>query len=130
MQPWDTSLIPNYSQMNPLLEQGGNINGKQYFIVEDWGFIAPLYRADKVTPQEDSCRCCSTTTTAGKISWIDTLEMLVIAAYLNGVDEPVGHDRRRAQCPDAEFLISKKGLVKFFWSQSYELFQAFKREEV
>ena len=29
-----------------------------------------------------------------------------------------------------DFLISKKPLVKFFWNQSYELFQAFKREEV
>ena len=54
MQPWDTSQIPNFSQLNPALEKFGQIDGQQYFIVEDWGFIAPLYRADKVEPQEDS----------------------------------------------------------------------------
>jgi spermidine/putrescine transport system substrate-binding protein len=129
MQPWDTSLIPNYTQMNPVLEQGGMINDQQYFITEDWGFIAPLYRADKVTPQEDSWSLLFDENYSGKISWIDTLEMLVIAAYLNGVENPwdMTDDELNAQ---KEFLKSKKGLVKFFWSQSYELFQAFKREEV
>ena len=53
VQP-DTSLIPNYPQLNPAIEQFGVIDGKQYFIPEDWGFIAPLYRADKVQPSEDS----------------------------------------------------------------------------
>ena len=50
VQPWDTSLIPNFSQLNPELEKQGNINGQQYFIVEDWGFIAPLYRAAGLGP--------------------------------------------------------------------------------
>jgi spermidine/putrescine-binding protein len=129
MQEWDTSLIPNYSQMNPSLEKFGNIDGKQYFIVEDWGFIAPLYRADKVTPQEDSFSLLFDDNYAGKISWIDTLEMLVIAGFVQGVDNPWDmSDDELAQMRD--FLNSKKNLVKFFWSQSYDLFTAFKREDV
>jgi spermidine/putrescine-binding protein len=55
--------------------------------------------------------------------------MLVIAGYLQGVDNPWDMtDDEVNQMRD--FLISKKGLVRFFWSQSYELFQAFKREDV
>jgi spermidine/putrescine transport system substrate-binding protein len=129
MQPWDTSQIPNFSQLNPQLEQFGNINGQQYFIVEDWGFIAPLYRADKVEPQEDSWSLLFDDRYAGKISWINTLEMLVIAGYLNGVSNPweMTDDELNAQ---KEFLISKKPLVRVFWDQSYELFQDFKREDV
>jgi spermidine/putrescine transport system substrate-binding protein len=129
VQPWDTSLLQNWSSMNPQLEKQGNINGQQYFIVEDWGFIAPLYRADKVDPQEESWSLLFDDRYSGKISWIDTLEMFVIAGYLNGVSNPwdMTDDELDAQ---KQFLIEKKPLVKFFWNQSYELFQAFKREEV
>ena len=111
MQPWDTSLIPNFSQLNPALEKAGQIDGKQYFIVEDWGFIAPLYRADKVDPQEDSWSLLFDDRYAGKISWINTLEMLVIAAYLNGVANPwdMTDEELDAQ---KQFLISKKPLVQ------------------
>jgi len=129
VQPWDTSQIPNWSDLNPQLEQFGNLNGQQYFIVEDWGFIAPLYRADKVQPTEDSWSLLFDDRYSGKISWIDTLEMLVIAGFYQGVDNPWEMtDDELGQMKD--FLASKKGLVKFFWNQSYELFQAFKREDV
>ena len=97
VQPWDTSLIPNFSQLNPVLEKAGQIDGKQYFIVEDWGFIAPLYRADKVEPQEDSWSLLFDDRYAGKISWINTLEMLVIAALPQRRVQPLGHDRRGAR---------------------------------
>jgi spermidine/putrescine transport system substrate-binding protein len=129
VQPWDTSKIPNFSDLNPELEKFGQLDGKQYFIVEDWGFIAPLYRADKVQPSEDSWSLLFDERYGGKISWIDTLEMLVIAGFLQGVENPWEmNDDELGQMKD--FLISKKGLVKFFWNQSYELFQAFKREDV
>jgi spermidine/putrescine transport system substrate-binding protein len=129
MQPWDTSLIPNWKNLNPQLEQFGVFNGQQYFIVEDWGFIAPLYRADKVTPEEDSFSLLFDDRYSGKISWIDTLEMLVIAGYVNQVANPweMSDDELDAQ---KQFLISKKGLVRSLWQQSYELFQDFKRDEV
>ncbi|MEP6758485.1 MAG: extracellular solute-binding protein [Actinomycetota bacterium] len=128
MQPWDTSQIPNFSSLNPTLEKFGQIDGQQYFIVEDWGFIAPLYRADKVQPQEDSWSLLFDDRYSGKISWIDTLEMLVIAGFFQGVDNPWDMtDDELTQMRD--FLISKKGLVNFFWSQSYDLFTSFKRDE-
>ena len=129
VQPWDTSLIPNFAKLDPKLEQAGQINGKQYFIVEDWGFIAPLYRADKVTPTEDSWSLFWDERYKGRISWIDTLEMLVIAGYYHQVPDPwTMTDAELAQMRD--FLISKKHLVQFYWSQSYVLWQAFKRGDV
>ncbi len=129
LQPWDTSLIPNYSALNPTLEQFGQIDGKQYFIVEDWGFIAPLYRADKVQPTEDSWSLLWDDRYSGKISWINTLEMLVIAGFYHQVADPWNMtDDELGQMRD--FLVSKKSLVRFMWDQSFELWQAFKREEV
>jgi spermidine/putrescine transport system substrate-binding protein len=126
MQPWDTSLIPNYKSLNPMLEVAGQIDGKQYFIVEDWGFIAPLYRSDKVTPQENSWSLLWDERYAKRIWWIDTLEMLVIAGYYHGVADPwTMTDDELQQMTD--FLISKKGLVQNYWSQSYDLWLAFKR---
>ncbi|MFL5766807.1 MAG: hypothetical protein ACJ758_03060, partial [Actinomycetota bacterium] len=43
MQPWNTSKISNFSDLNPTLEKAGVIDGQQYFIVADWGFAAPMY---------------------------------------------------------------------------------------
>ncbi|MDP9184720.1 MAG: extracellular solute-binding protein [Actinomycetota bacterium] len=129
MQPWDTSEIPNFASLNPTLQKFGQIDGQQYFIVEDWGFIAPMYRADKVTPTEDSWSLLFDDRYEGKISWIDTLEMLSIAGIYQGVPNPWEMTDDELQAA-TDFLISKKPLVRFLWNQSYELFQAFKRDEV
>ena len=48
VQPWDTSLIPNAPSLNPKLMESGVIDGEQYFVPLDWGFIAPLVNADHV----------------------------------------------------------------------------------
>jgi spermidine/putrescine transport system substrate-binding protein len=129
MQPWDTSLIANWSNLNPTLEAFGQIDGQQYFIVEDWGFIAPLYRNDKVEPKEDSFSLLWDDRYEKRISWIDTLEMLVIAGFYHQVPDPwTMTDDELAQMRD--FLISKKHLVSFFWGQSYDLWLAFQRGDI
>lgn len=129
IQPWDTSLIKDWGQLNTTLENFGVIDGKQYFIVEDWGFIAPLYRADKVQPVEDSWSLLWDERYAKRISWIDTLEMLVIAGFYHQVPDPWNmSDDELAQMRD--FLISKKDLVAFMWDQSYDLWRAFKQGDV
>ena len=66
MQPWDTSQIPNYSALNPVLEKAGQIDGQQYFIVEDWGFIAPLIARTRSIRRRTPGRCCSTTATPAR----------------------------------------------------------------
>jgi len=129
LQPWNTSLISTFDSLNPTLQQPGNIDGSQYFVVADWGFAAPMYRADLVEPQEESWGLLFDDRYSGKISWWDSLNMLVVAGYYHGVADPWNmSDDELAQMRD--FLIEKKPLVQFFWGQSYDLFRAFKQEEV
>lgn len=129
LQPWDTSLIPNFSSLNPTLQKTGNFGGDQYFIVADWGFAAPMYRADKVQPEEDSWSILWDERYAGKISWWDSLNMLVVAGYANGVADPWKMtDDELAQQRD--FLVERKDLVGFFWGQSAELARAFNQDEI
>src|SRR5215813_14241121 len=37
VQPFDTSLLPSFSQLNPFLAKKGQFKGKQYMIPWDWG---------------------------------------------------------------------------------------------
>jgi len=129
MQPWDVSLIPNASQLNPKLMESGVIDDQQYFIPLDWGFIAPLVNTDHVQFDEESFGILFDDRYEGKISWVDTLNMMVVAAYFLEIANPWDMtDDELGQVRD--FLISKKHLVKFFWNQSYDFWQAFKKEEV
>ena len=94
MQPWDTSLIPNAASLNPKLMQSGVINGEQFFIPLDWGFIAPLANSDHIDPaEEESFNVLFDERYEGKISWVDTLNMMVVAGVRPGRREPVGHVR-------------------------------------
>src|SRR2546425_172262 len=71
VQPWDTSLIPNFKHLNPLMVKAGQYQGKQYGIPEDWGFDAILYRADKVKPKARSWGLLFDERYKGKIAWFD-----------------------------------------------------------
>ncbi len=67
VQPWDTSLIPNFKHLNPFMVKAGQYNGKQYGIPDDWGFDAILYRTDKVTAEEPTRGAsCSTSATRAR----------------------------------------------------------------
>ena len=48
VQPWDTSLLPSFKNLNPALTERGMVNGQQYFIPWDWGYASILYRTDMV----------------------------------------------------------------------------------
>ena len=128
LQPWDTSVLTNFSSLNPSLEAAGVFDGKQYFVVSDWGFAAPMYNADHVTPKEDSWDLLWDDRYAGKISWWDSLNMLVVAGYYNGISDPWAMTSDElAQMRD--FLISKKHVVRFMWTGA-DLDQAFKSGDV
>ena len=114
IQPWDTSLISNFPDLNPALQEFGNIEGKQYFVVADWGFAAPMYRADKMTPAEDSWGVLFDEQFDGRISWWDSLNMFVVAGYLNGVADPWAMTDEELEA-QKDFLISKVPLVRTFW---------------
>ena len=52
VQPWDTSLLPSFKDLNPYLVKAAQINNKQYLIPWDWGYGSLLYRTDKVDPAD------------------------------------------------------------------------------
>ena len=129
VQPWDTSLIPNFAQLNPSLMPSGVVDGQQYFIPLDWGFIAPLVNLDHVDVQEESFGILFDDRYEGKISWVDTTNMLYVAGIYHQVPDPFDMtDDELSQMRD--FLISKKHLVRFMWNSSFEFWQAFKSEDV
>jgi spermidine/putrescine transport system substrate-binding protein len=129
MQPWDTSLISNFGALNPTLMESGVLDGEQYFIPLDWGFIAPIVNLDHVEPTEESFGILFDDRYEGKISWVDTSNMMYIGGLFLGVPDPFNMtDEELAEVRD--FLASKKHLVKFMWNQSYDFWLSFKKEEV
>jgi spermidine/putrescine transport system substrate-binding protein len=123
VQPWDTSLMSNFKDLDPVLVKGGQIDGQQYFMPADWGFSSPLYRADKVEPEggQESWTLMYDDRYEGKISWWDSpLENFVIWGYVNGVADPWKMtDDELDEARD--FLISKKHLCRNFWSSQTDM---------
>lgn len=122
VQPWDTSLLTNFADLEEPLVTGGQIDGQQYFIPADWGFSSPLYRSDQVEPDgEESWSLFYDDRYEGKISWWDSpLENFVIWGYVNGVENP--WEMSDEQLDEArDFLMSKKHLCRNFWSSQTDL---------
>jgi spermidine/putrescine-binding protein len=116
LEEWDTSLIPNFADLNPILEQTGQIDGKQYEIVTDWGYSVPLIRTDHLDPEVNSYSHLFSDEAAGHIGWFDTPWILQMAAMTLGVD-PVDSffmdDDTLNEAKD--FAISKAGGVYSIW---------------
>lgn len=85
LQPWDTSLIPNFADMSPVLEQHGNVDGQQYEIVTDWGYSGVLIRSDFVDPEINSYQYLFDDAYAGHIGWFDTPWVIQMAALTLGL---------------------------------------------
>jgi spermidine/putrescine transport system substrate-binding protein len=130
VQPWDTSLISNFKNLNPFMVKAGQYQGKQYGIPDDWGFDAILYRSDKVKPTAKSWSLLYDARYKGKIAWFDDpVENLTIAGLLFGFADP--WNQTDAQLKQSQqFLISKKHLVRTIWSSETDLDQLFASGDV
>jgi spermidine/putrescine-binding protein len=109
LQPWDTNEIPNFQHLNPVLEAAGQIDGKQYEIALDWGYSAPLIRADKLDPNLDSYEYLFTDDAQGHISWFDTPWILQMAAISQGMDPSHSFDMTDAELEDMKNYAIEKG---------------------
>jgi spermidine/putrescine transport system substrate-binding protein len=109
LQPWDTSLIPNFSHLNPVLEGAGQIDGQQYEIALDWGYSAPLIRADMIDPNLDSYDYLFTDQASGKISWFDTPWILQMAAISQGMDPNHSFDMTSSELEDTKNYVIERG---------------------
>jgi spermidine/putrescine-binding protein len=129
VQPWDTTLISNFKNLNPFMVKAGQYQGKQYGIPDDWGFDAILYRTDKVKPKAKSWGLLFDERYKGKIAWFDDIEMLSIAGLYLGFKNTwnqTDDQLKRSQ----KLLISKKHLVRTNWSSETDLWQLFGSGEV
>lgn len=120
-QPWDTSLLENFGDLNPVIAEACQVDGAQYMIPADWGYSAPMYRADRVEPDgEESWALMFDERYEGKISWWDSLENLILAAYVHGVSDPWDMDDAELE-EMKQFLISKKHVVRNFWASQTDM---------
>jgi spermidine/putrescine transport system substrate-binding protein len=124
VQPWDPKLIKNFKHLNPTMVKAGQHNGKQYGIPNDWGFDAILYRTDKVKPKARSWSLLFDERYKGKIAWYDDLNQLVWAGYYLGFKQPYNQSDSELK-KSQKLLISKKKLVRMFWSSETDMQNAF-----
>jgi spermidine/putrescine transport system substrate-binding protein len=116
IQPWDTSLIGNFPNLNPVLEKAGQLDGVQYEIVTDWGYSGVIIRTDKVDPSINSYSYLFDDDLAGHISWFDTPWVLQQAAMVQGVPGQDTFDMTDQQLQDAKnYCIEKKKNLYNIW---------------
>jgi spermidine/putrescine transport system substrate-binding protein len=119
--PFDTSLITNFKSLNPQLVKTGRLNGKQYVIPTDWGFISILYRSDKVEPKEMSWKLLFDKRYAGKITWYDNpADMMFIGGYAVGADDPFNMTDEELDAVKALFIEAKPA-VRNFWNAQTDM---------
>jgi spermidine/putrescine transport system substrate-binding protein len=132
VQPWDTSLLPSFKQLNPYLLKATQFRGKQYFIPWDWGYGSLLYRTDKISPADAAgWELAWNKKYSGKISlWNGASTNFEIAALKLGY--PNMDDLDASQLSSAkQALIQQKPLNKLYWGSEYSQEQPnFKSGEV
>jgi spermidine/putrescine transport system substrate-binding protein len=132
VQPWDTSLLPSFRQLNPYLVRATQYQGKQYMIPWDWGYGSLLYRTDKIAPADAAgWELAWNHKYSGKISlWNGASTNFEIAALKLGY--PHMDQLSTTQLQDAkQALIQQKPLNKLYWGSEYSQEQPnFKSGEV
>ena len=132
IQPWDTSLLPSFKNLNPFLTHLGKYKGQQYLIPWDWGFASLLYRTDKVAPADaKGWELAWNPKYKGRVSlWNAPGSSMEIAALKLGFhDMDTMNASQISQAKQA--LIQQKPVNKFYWSSEYSQMQpAFKSGDI
>jgi spermidine/putrescine transport system substrate-binding protein len=120
VEPWDTSLLTNFPNLNQGLLKRGQVNGKQYQIPSDWGFISLMYRKDKVDPGEVSWNLMfDSKTYPGKITWYDNpSDMMAIGGFAIGATNPFQMTDEEIAAVKAKYIEAKPKVRNFWNSQS------------
>jgi spermidine/putrescine transport system substrate-binding protein len=120
VQPWDTSLIPSFSQLNPFLVKAGQYKGKQYMIPWDWGYGSLLYRTDMIDAADATgWELAWNPKYKDRISlWNGASTNFEIAALKLGFPQMDNLDS--SQLDQAkQALIQQKPLNKLYWASEY-----------
>jgi spermidine/putrescine transport system substrate-binding protein len=108
VQPWDTSLLPSFKQLNPYLVSKGQMNGKQYMIPWDWGYGSLSYRTDKVAAAD---------ATGWELAWNPKYSALKLG--FPRIDQLTSSQVQSAKAS----LLTQKPLNKFYWESEYSQMQ-------
>ena len=132
VQPWDTSLLPSFKNLNPALTERGMVDGKQYFVPWDWGYASILYRTDMVDAADATgWELFWNEKYKGRISmWDGAQSNFEVAALKLGFPEMDNQTSDQVQ-QSKEALIEQKPLNKFYWKSTYSDMQpAFKAGDI
>jgi spermidine/putrescine transport system substrate-binding protein len=132
VQPWDTSLIPSFSELNPFFVDKSKVNGEQYMIPWDWGYASLTYNKDHVDPADaDSWGLAWNPKYKGKIAlWDGAASNLEVAALKLGFPEMDNMSSDQLDQAKQE-LIDQKPLNKFYWKSEYgDMQPALKNESI
>jgi len=122
VQPFDTSLLPSFANLNPALVKGGQFNGQQYAIPWDWGYGSVIYRTDMVDPADATgWELFWNPKYKGRISmWNGNTTNFEIAALKLGYGGHAMDNLSDDQLTNAKnALIEQYPLNKFLWSSEY-----------
>ena len=120
IQPIDTSKIPNFADLAPVLRDSTsfNIDGKTYAVSWVWGLTSWAYNSDKIKTAPDSIAgILDSPDFKGKIGWRDdAVESVQMAALATGQDMNKPADLAKIK----ERLMSLKDQLSTFWSSEDE----------
>ena len=124
VQPWNPKLIPNLKHLNPFMVKAGQYKGKQYGIPDDWGFDAILYRTRQGEAEGAVLGPPLRRALQGQDRLVRRHRDARDGRPLPRLQEP--WDQTDAQLKQSQkLLISKKHLVRMFWSSETDLWEAF-----
>ena len=120
VQPWDTSLLPSFKELNPFLVKAGQWNGRQYMIPWDWGYGSLLYRTDMIDPADATgWELAWNPKYSGKISlWNGASTNFEIAALKLGYKNIDNLNASELAAAKAA-LVTQKPLNKLYWGSEY-----------
>lgn len=120
IQPFDTSLLPSFGELNPALVEATQVDGQQYMIPWDWGFSSLMYRTDMVDEADATgWELAWNEKYADKISlWSGASSNFQFTGLMLGVENPSDPTDDEIEAIKQK-LIEQKPLNKFYWDSEY-----------
>lgn len=120
IQPWDTSLLPDFEGIPAGVREGGMIDGKTYHVPFDVGFSTLTYRADKIqlAEGEESWNILLDPAYKGKISIFSDDVAIIKIGHLINTGKPVDPNILTTDEIQAakETMIRAKPQIRNFWN--------------
>jgi spermidine/putrescine-binding protein len=116
----DTTKFTAWKSVNKELAKPGIVDGKVYGIPWDWGFSAPMYRADKYTPSSQSWEAVLfDKKLRGKVTMYDEgVAIIKIGALLNGHQNVNSLTQKQIDQSKATMIKAKANIVSFWQSET------------